>query len=255
MESLSNEPIYVGGQPGTAGTPVVVNTPTSSDGLGLGGGGALGLLGLAALFGGRGFGGRGGDYCEPSASFAFSQRAADNSSQILAAVGKSEGDVKEAFNAAISRLQLENSGWFKDLDNRMCDADKSAIKAGYEARIESLTTKADLLANQNANTISIKDDIKDFRFSIDKQFCETNKNIDDKFCHLEHKIEKGFDRLAVAELEKENRILRERIEANRDREQSRDINHIEKTVEKILCGLRNIPAPTGQVPNVLSGCC
>lgn len=267
MESLRNEPVYLGGAPASGGSaPVILNTPATGGGFG-DNGSLLSTVVLASLLGVRGGFGGGlatGDTTS-GAALAYAQRAADNSSALLTSVTKAEGDIKEATNAAVQRLQIENAVNFNKLDNRLCDAEKEAIKAGYEARIESLNTKSDLLANQNANTISIKDDVKDFRFANDKQFCETNTNIDKQFCSLEHSLDKrfqcletevqrGFHHLAERELKEENRRLREQLESNRFRNTNEDIHELQRNVNKILCGLGNI-SPTVAAPNVLSGCC
>ena len=245
MESLTSTG---GGQ-----APTILSTGGSNDGLG--GGGALGLLGLAALFGGNGFGNRNGSgTCEPPASFAYAQRAADNSSELLASLGKSEGDIKEAFNAGLHRNQIENAAHFSNLNNRLCDTEKEAIKAGYEARLESLQTKSDLLANQNANTISIKDDIKDFRFSVDKDFCRLNSDLDKRFHHIEHFVEKKFDALLERDYKARISQLEEKLELFRYRETQQDLSSIKRDTSRAICALGKVPNPTGQVSNILEGC-
>jgi hypothetical protein len=256
MESLRNEPVYLGGTPGTGGTPVVINTP-STGGNGYGENGLLSTVVLASLLGNRGgLGGAGlgtGDTTS-GAALAYAQRAADNSSEMLAAIGKSEGDVKEAFNAGIHRMQIENSAHFSNLASKLCDTEKEAIKAGYEARIESLQTKSDLLANQNANTISIKDDIKDLRFDVDSKFCHLNNSMDKQFCDVGHKLEHGFNKIAERELMEENRRLRDKLDNFRYQDERRDINSIKHDVNRITCGLSKIPSPTATA-SLLDGCC
>lgn len=263
MESLRNEPVYLGGTPGTGGTPVVINTPNGN-----GDNGLLSTVVLASLLGGRGFGnnGLGSGDTTAGAALAYAQRAADNSSTLLTSVTKAEGDIKEATNAGLHRLQIENAAHFTNLMNRSCEVEKESIKAGYEARLESMQTKADLMANQNANTISIKDDIKDFRFSTDKQFCETNSNINSKFCeldhrldkqfhHVEHVIDKGFDKLIEREYKEEIRSLRDKLDRFEYKETSKDLNELKHDVNRILCGLGKVAPAANITPSVLTGCC
>lgn len=255
MESLRNEPVYLGGTPSAPAT--IINTPSTGAGYGdgLGGGGLLSTVLLASLLGRNGLGGGlGSGDTTSGAALAYAQRAADNSSTILAALGKSEGDIKEAFNSAIARTQIETSAHFSDLNNRLCDNDKEVIKAGYEARLESLQTKADLLANQNANTIAIKDDIKDFRFSVDKQFCETNSNIDKQFCTLDHKMEKGFERIIEREYKERIAQLEDKLNQIRFNETQRELDSIKHDTSRAMCALGKI-APTVTTTNALSGCC
>lgn len=257
MESLTSS----GGQ-----APTILSTGTNNDGLG---GGALGTILLASLLGGRGFGnnGLGAGDTTSGAALAYAQRAADNSSTLLTSVTKAEGDIKEATNAAIQRLQIENAVNFNKLDNRLCDAEKEAIKAGYEARIESLQTKSELLSNQNANTISIKDDIKDFRFATDKQFCETNSNIDKQFCNLDHRLDKqfrcledtvqrGFACLNERELKEEIRQLRDQVEKQRFGTVNHELHELKHDLNKVLCGLSKVaPTVPATALSVTSGCC
>ena len=243
MESLTSS----GGQ-----APTILSTGTNNDGLG---GGSLGILGLAALLGGRGFGnGLGYGDSTSGAALAYAQRAADNSSTLLAALGKSEGDIKEATAAGISRMQLENAAHFSNLANKLCDTEKEAIKAGYEARLADLQTKADLLANQNANTISIKDDIKDFRFEFDKTICSLANNLDKRFGSVEHLVEKKFDHLLEREYKQENSRLKEKLDQFQYKETQQDLNAIRHDVSRAICALGKI-APTVTTTNALSGCC
>lgn len=255
MESLRNEPVYLGGTPNTGGTPVVVNTPASGGGYGEGG--LLSTVLLASLLGGRGgLGGVNGiGVADTSAAaLAYAERAADNSSQLLAELGKSEGNVKESFNAGIHRMQIENAVHFSNLNNKLCDTEKEAIRAGYEARLESLQTKSDLLANQNANTISIKDDIKDFRFDVDKTFCGLANGIDKQFNSLTQYIDKNFDKIVEREYKQEIHSLRDQLNLVRHKESDRDLREIKHDVERIICGLGKVPNPTSAIPSVLDGC-
>lgn len=265
METLRNEPVSFGTPTGGGSSPVVVNTPAS--GGGYGDNGLLSTILIASMLGGRGFGNYGNNgTCEPSATHAFAQRAADNSSQLLSTVTKAEGDIKEAFSAGQHRAQIEQAGHFTALFNRSCEVEKEAMKSGYEARLEALQTKSDILANQNQNTISIKDDIKDFRFETAKNFCDTNNLITSKFCDLDHTLDKqfrgienliqdGFRSIGERELKQENARLRDKLDSIRYNEERRDLTEIRKDVDRVLCGLSKVPSPNGVVPSILDGCC
>lgn len=255
MESLRNEPVYLGGQPsGVGGTPIVVNTPAGGGYGGYGDNGLLSTILIASMLGRGGFGGWGnGDVNNGGAGTAYAQRAADNSSQLLTSVTKAEGDIKEATAAAIARMQLENAMNFSSLKDRSCEVEKEAIKAGYEARLEALQTKSDLLANQNQNTISIKDDIKDLRFDMDSKFCHLNNSIDKQFCALGHQLEHGFNRIAERDLKEENDRLRDKLNTFRYNDERRDISEIKRDVDRIVCGLSKVPS-TVVTPSILDGC-
>ncbi len=236
---------------GASGGGSTIITPSNQDNLG--GGGVLGTVLLASLLGRNGLNGGYGNVSDPILANQIADARRD--------ITKSEGDVKEAFNSGLHRNQIENAAHFTNLLNRSCEVEKEAMRTGHAAEIRALETKADLLANQNANTISIKDDIKDFRFDVSNKFCELNHNLDNKFCRLDHEldrrfacVDKQFDNLREGELKRENRELREKIDSIRYKEESKDINAIKRDVDTILCGLRNIPAPTNQVRSVVADC-
>lgn len=251
MESLTS----------SGGTPAVITT-----GNGTGNNGILEAAIIASMFGGRGFGRGDLDRCERTASEAFAERAADNTAQLLTAVTKSEGDIKESVNATAHRNQIENAGHFGRLNDRLCDAEKESIKAGYEARLEALQTKSDLLANQNANTMSIKDDIRTLHIAQDKSFCELQHRLDKDFCrldntldkkfhHIEHLVDSKFDKLFERELKQENRELRDRLEKVRFNDLNEDINEMRRNINKLVCAVSKVPVPANALSNLMDGCC
>ncbi len=206
MENLRNEPVYIAAAGTTPTQQPVVQPSYVAGGSGIGLGSIFELAIASSLFGGRGF--AGGKDC--------------NDNQICDLrrdVAKSESDVKESFNAAIHRNQIENAAHFSNLVDRSCSVEKEAIvgrfentieslkgsfgaqiealKAGFAATLEAKETKADLLAAINTNTQFIRSDINNLHHEMDSKFCEQNHYLAKEFCATNANIDKQFCALNV----------------------------------------------------------
>ncbi len=92
------------------------------------------------------------------------------------------------------------------------EADKDALRAGFEAKIGTL---------EAINKIDNK--IEECCEETQNKFFEIQKSMDEKFCHLSHEMEKGFAHVEEQALRKENEVLKERLFADSQREQTRAI--------------------------------
>lgn len=82
------------------------------------------------------------------------------------------------------------------------EADKDALRAGFKAEIETLK-----VANQLENKI-------DFKVGeVMKEVGFMKSSMDNKFCELEHQVERGFAHVAERELKEEITELKESISA------------------------------------------
>lgn len=148
-------------------SPVINNIP---DGGGNDGGlgalaGILPIALLAPLLGlGRGFG-RGGE---------------GEGRNFEAVIAEQVGDVRHEIGEAVSSLKSE-----------ICDSEKEAIKAGFEARLEAKESKFDLSNKIDCKVGEVEKSVEFMRVDMDKQFCHVERMLDEKFTRLEiaHKNE------------------------------------------------------------------
>lgn len=143
------------------------------------------------------------------------QTIANQVSELRRDVAKSESDLKDSVSGikdTIQRLQLENTINFKDLDNRLCTSEKEQLKATFENREKLLDTKYQLSEKIDRESEIIKKDLIQFRFDVDKQFCE-----------VQHQIEKGFDKVQVDGLKERIANLKDELNETRDSKQTSDI--------------------------------
>lgn len=105
------------------------------------------------------------------------------------------------------------------------EADKDALKAGFEAKIGTLEA-----VNKIDNKISQMEE------STQNKFFQLEKTVDNKFSELSHQVEKGFAKVTEDELKRENSVLRERLEHSDRDGQTRAI------VSEILTAI-GLPTP------------
>lgn len=187
MESLRNEPIMMGGFPGTGG---------SGYGDGLGGG--LGLIALLALLGGKGgnnglFGGNNGGGGTAAVEGLVSNIEI---SDIKQEIGELRGSIK---NTALEQTIAQNAN-FSNITNRIFDGEKETLKRGFQDEIKLLEVENKLSNKISAETLGITNKLFGLEVEMDK-----------KFCALSHEMEKGFYKLEERELKEENRDLRDKI--------------------------------------------
>lgn len=162
------------------------------------------------------YGGLGTDFYSYNAALM----ASENACRGIEATKESEADVKDAIMLANTQRQVAE---FNNL-NRVCEVEKEAIKAGFEARLESKETKAGLLAAIKDSTTDLSRqlemcccDIKlqnvENRAHLNEKFCETNSNIDNKFFGLERRMDKEFDAIRERECQSREAALRDQVVA------------------------------------------
>lgn len=182
-------PVY--GVP-TAAAPVVAAT----GGLGLGSD-LIGLALLSGLFGGGGgFFGRsaciapGFDKSEAMVSLAalLNEKGLND---VRRDTKESESEIRES----ILNSNAQTANGFNNVLSALCGNSKDALAANYQGVISNLQSQ---FALQNAITTG--------NIGLDRKIdCETNAlklqnfnlqtNFDKSFCHLEHEMERGFNRL------------------------------------------------------------
>lgn len=90
-------------------------------------------------------------------------------------------EVKADIRDSIQTQSLNFTGQFMHLHDKMCEADKDALRANYEARLETkdaifkLNEKID---NEHERT---NDKIEYFRNYVEKEFCGLNLSLEKKF--------------------------------------------------------------------------
>lgn len=182
--SVDYEPVYLGGGAGGYANNGMF-------------GGEMGLLALLALMGNRGgnglFGGNNG-----GGGIAATEGLVSNIE--LADLRAEVNNVKSSIKESILEQTIDNQGEFRNLDDRLCDSEKEAIKAGYESRIQTLELGNSLSNKIDCEIGQVKEKMNHFEVNVDKQFCS-----------LSHEMEKGFHKVEERELKEENRELRERL--------------------------------------------
>lgn len=181
---VDNEPVFFGG--GTGG------------GYNNGFGGELGLIALLALLGGnRNGGGLFGNNGGGSGTAAVEGLVSNIE---LGDLRQEVSDIKSSIKESILNQTIGLGNEFRGIDAKLCASEKDAIKAGYEARIQTLELGTTLSNKIDCEVNQVKEKLNHFEVNVDKQFC-----------NLSHEMEKGFHKVEERELKEENRDLRERL--------------------------------------------
>lgn len=176
---------------------------------GFGGIAPIGLIGLNTFLGGRGGFGNDGFVGNGVSTGAIpgTTVAEQNISELrkdVAGVNTTVEALGNEIQGAFAMQNLSISGEFRNLDNRLCDSEKTALQTAYAASLQAFQ-----------NTQSIQNQMTAFQITNDKQFCEVKSQINadgDATRALINSIEMQNLRDAL-ELERRGRSERE-IEIN-----------------------------------------
>jgi hypothetical protein len=141
-------------------------------------------------------------------SYNAALMASENACRAIEATKESEADIKDSIHEVQGTLAQNQM----QLLERICDGEKEAIKAGFEARLEAKETKADLLAR-----------IEECCCDMKIMNLELTNNMNTKFCDLERRQDKEFDRIREREDKREISQLRESLSQCNTRENNRSL--------------------------------
>lgn len=152
---------------------------------------------------GYGFGGYGGapvaapiaapvGAYEGYGSWAILQSLTD----IATTVKDAECSTKDAIMVSNSQRQTAELS----LHNRLCESEKEAIKAGFAAVTATKDAESRLLSEMKEGFCDIRSDIKDVTI-----------NVNEKFCDLEHNLDRRFDAIERREDKREIHQLRDQL--------------------------------------------
>lgn len=148
----------------TGATDVVGGYPAAYAG-GMGGLGLVGLIGLNSFLGNRGL----GDGFGAGAGIAGTTVLEQNVSELrkdVAGVNTTVEALGNELQGALAMQNLAQSGEFRNLDNRLCDSEKSALQAAFAATIQGMQ-----------NTQAIQTQMTAFQVANDQQFCAIKSQI------------------------------------------------------------------------------
>lgn len=192
----------------TGGTEILGGVPSAYAG-GLGGGigglGLVGLIGLNSFLGDRGLGLGAGAIA--GAGIAGTTVLEQNVSELrkdVAGVNTTVEALGNELQGALAQQTLGQTGEFRNLDNRLCDSEKAALTAAYQATIQGMQ-----------NTQMLSNQMTAFQTQNAAEFCEIKQAINadgDSTRALINSIEMQNLRDAL-ELERRGRSERE-IEIN-----------------------------------------
>lgn len=111
-------------------------------------------------------------------------------------IWKAESDVQKAVQVQTNLINTNNL----NLHNRLCESEKAAIEAKFEAKLE--TRDAVLKLNEK-----IDHEVEE----VSEQLDSFEKSVDNKFCSLERRIDKQFCDLRERELQEEIRDLKNEL--------------------------------------------
>ncbi|APZ82874.1 hypothetical protein [Flavobacterium phage FL-1] len=129
---------------------------------GFGGIAPIGLIGLNTFLGGRGFGNDGFGDGRGAAATAGTTVLEQNVSNIREEIGQLGNEMQSAF----ATQNLSFSGYFRDLDNRLCESEKTQLQSAYAQSLQAFQ-----------NTQAIQGQITAFQVANDKEFCAIKSQI------------------------------------------------------------------------------
>lgn len=153
----------------TGATDIVGGYPAAYAGglgAGIGGLGLVGLIGLNSFLGNRGFGdGFGGPVGAVPGTTVLEQNVSELRKDV-AGVNTTVEALGNELQGAIFNLNTGLMSEFRNLDNQICETEKSAMQAAYAASIQGMQ-----------NTQSVKDQMTAFQVANDQQFCAIKSQI------------------------------------------------------------------------------
>lgn len=156
--SISSQSEILGGYPGVGGF-----------GGGLGGFGLVGLIGLNSFLGNRGFWDGFAGNGVSTGAIPGTTVAEQNISELrkdVAGVNTTVEALGNELQGAIFNLNSGIQSEFRNLDNQICDVEKTALQTAYAASIQAFQ-----------NTQAIQNQMTAFQITNDKQFCEVKSQI------------------------------------------------------------------------------
>lgn len=181
--------------------------PLGAFGAGLGYGGVGAIAPVAAT-------GLGGDFY----AFEAAKDAAKNACDAVEATKEAECSIKDSIMMSNSQRQTAEL----NLHNRLCEAEKAAITANYESRIAVKDSESRLMAR-----------IEECCCDMKLMNVEQTNAINEKFCDLERRNDKEFDRIREREDKREIAQLRSSLENCETKENNTEL------VNGITSGLLN----------------
>lgn len=148
---------------------------------GFGNGGFLETIIAASLLGNRGL--IGGD-CGAGTT-VLEQNVSDLRKDV-ADNGKEIHVLGNEVAGMFAAQNLANAGEFRNLDNQICNSEKEAIKAGYEAKIATLQSTNEITNKIDASTVDVKNQLFGISTVMAAEFCDTK-----------HLIERGNAEIAL----------------------------------------------------------
>lgn len=179
---------------------------------GFGNGGILEGIILASLLGNRGLLGNGADGVV--AGTVTAQNVADLRKDV-ADNAKEVHVLGNEIAAMFATHNLTNAGEFRNLDNQICDVEKEAIKAQYEAKIATLQATNEITNKIDASTVDIKNQLFGISTTMASEFCDTKHLIERGNAALSLQIERGFNKITEDDLRDKIDVLRDERECYR----------------------------------------
>lgn len=160
--------------------------------------------------------------------------SAQNVSELRKDVADSAAEVHKLGNEIQSSFALQTatlSADFRNLDNQICESDKNAIRAQYEAKIASLQSTNEITNKIDFSTADLKNQLFGLATNVASEFCSLRHQIESGNAEISLQaernhnattlqIERSFCKLEENRLRDEIAALREERECSRRREDS-----------------------------------
>lgn len=162
-------------------------------------------------------------------------------------VGDAKADIRSDVKDGVARV----------LD-RLCDAEKEAIKSGFENRIALSEAKGDIISKIDTEICTVKGQIGHLNANINHLFCEFGHRMDRDFRDISDKFKDSERR----EVERENHRLNAEILALKDKiREEHSERRIIREVKEAICDRtiirpvvrENVCPPVTTLPNDCNG--